>query len=117
VLCHAGTTAERAQETLDVTMSEILRLSDGIERSELQRLKARMKSALILQEESSSARSSAIARDWYYLGRSRTLDEVGALVDGLSCESVNAWLKANPPQGFTFVTLGPKPLEVPSAVS
>ncbi|MCE9556658.1 MAG: insulinase family protein [Planctomycetes bacterium] len=117
VLCHAGTTAERAQETLDVTMAEILRLTDGIESSELQRLKARMKSALILQEESSSARSSAIARDWYYLGRSRTLDEVGALVDGLSRESVNAWLRANPPRDFTFVTLGPKPLEVPSAVS
>jgi len=117
VLCHAGTTAERAQETLDVTMAEIMRLSEGVEPSELQRLKARMKIALILQEESSSARSSAIARDWYYLGRSRTLDEVGALVDGLSCESVNAWLRANPPRGFSFVTLGPQPLEVPSAVS
>jgi len=117
VLCHAGTTAERAQETLDVTLAEVERLAQGIEPSELQRLKARMKSALILQEESSSARSSAIARDWYHLGRCRTLDEVGALVDGLSCESVNSYLKGNPPRGFTFVTLGPKPLEVPHAVS
>ena len=117
VLCHAGTSAQRAQETLDVTLAEIVRLTDGIERSELQRLKARMKSALILQEESSSARSSAIARDWYHLGRARTLDEVGAQVDGLTCESVNAHLRANPPRDFTFVTLGPQPLEVPDAVS
>jgi len=117
VLCHAGTTAERAQETLDVTLFEVHRLTQGIEASELQRLKARMKSALILQEESSSARSSAIARDWYHLGRCRTLDEVGSLVDGLSCDSVNAYLEANPPRDFTFVTLGPQPLEVPHAVS
>ena len=117
VLCHAGTSAQRAQETLDVTLAEIWRLAEGIERPELQRLKARMKSALILQEESSSARSSAIARDWYHLGRARTLDEVGALVDGLTCESVNAHLRANPPRDFTFVTLGPQPLEVPDAVS
>jgi predicted Zn-dependent peptidase len=117
VLCYAGTSAQRAQETLDVTLAEIVRLAQGVERSELQRLKARMKSALILQEESSSARSSAIARDWYHLGRARTLDEVGSLVESLSCESVNAHLKADPPRQFTLVTLGPHPLETPHAIS
>ena len=38
-----------------------------------------------MQQESSSSRSSSIARDWYHLGRVRTLDEVGALVDALTC--------------------------------
>jgi predicted Zn-dependent peptidase len=116
VLCYAGTTAERAQETLDVTVSELLRLRDGIQQSELQRLKARIKSSLIMQQESTSARSGALARDWYHLGRARSLDEVGQLVDQLSAESINAFLSANPPRDLLVVTLGPQPLETPIGI-
>lgn len=117
VLCYAGTTAERAQETLDVTVSELMRLGSGIQQNELDRLKARIKSSLIMQQESTSARSGALARDWYHLGRARTLDEVGALVDELSAESINAFLRANPPRDLLVVTLGPEPLEVPVGIS
>jgi predicted Zn-dependent peptidase len=117
VMCYAGTSAERAQETLDVTLGELQRLASGIEPNELERLKARIKSSLIMQGESSGARASSIARDWYYLGRPRTLDEVGKLVDALSCESINAYLKQHPPRDFTIVTLGSQPLEVPVGVS
>ncbi|HTN76113.1 MAG TPA: pitrilysin family protein, partial [Pirellulaceae bacterium] len=52
VLCYAGTTSERAQETLDVMLFELRRLEQGIEADELSRLKARIKSALIFQQES-----------------------------------------------------------------
>jgi predicted Zn-dependent peptidase len=114
VLCYAGTTAERAQETLDVTVRELQRLGEGIEQSELDRLKARIKSSLIMQQESTSARSGALARDWYHLDRVRTLDEVGALVDALSAESINGFLRANPPRELLVVTLGPEPLNVPA---
>jgi predicted Zn-dependent peptidase len=87
-------------------------LAAGIEANELARLKARVKSSLVMQQESSSSRSSSIARDWYYLGRVRTLDEIGQLVDALTCESINAYLAAHPPRDFTIVTLGPKALAV-----
>ncbi|HLA84684.1 MAG TPA: pitrilysin family protein [Thermoguttaceae bacterium] len=113
VFCHAGTTTDRAQETLDVTLAEIRRLAAGVETHELERLKARIKSALIMQQESSASRSSGIARDWHHLGRVRTLDEVGRRIDRLSCESINAYLEANPPRDFTVVTLGTDPLETP----
>jgi predicted Zn-dependent peptidase len=116
VLCYAGTTAERAQETLDVTVSELLRLGNGIEQSELNRLKARIKSSLIMQQESTSARSGALARDWYHLGRARSLDEVGRLVDELSAETINAFLKNNPPRDLLVVTLGSEPLETPHGI-
>ena len=92
VLCYAGTTAERAQETLDVTVDELQRLGNGIEQSELNRLKARIKSSLIMQQESTSSRSGALGRDWYHLGAARSLDEVGKLVDALSAETINAFL-------------------------
>ncbi len=117
VFCYAGTSAERAQETLDVTLSVLTELSEGVEASELERLKSRIKCGLIMQQESSSARSSMIAVDWHHLGRVRTLDEVGRLVDELSCESINAYLAEHPPRDFTIVTLGPRPLEVTVGVS
>lgn len=117
VFCYAGTSTERAQETLDVTLRELVRLGDGVEPGELGRLKARIKSAVIMQQESSSARSSSIARDWHHLGRVRTLDEIGRLVDELSCRSINAYLAAHPPRDFTVVTLGPQELEVPLEIS
>jgi predicted Zn-dependent peptidase len=117
VFCYAGTSAERAQETLDVTLSVLSELARGVEAAELDRLKARIKSGLIMQQESSTARSSMIAVDWYHLGRVRTLDEVGRLVDDLSCKSINAYMAEHPPQDFTIVTLGPRPLEVNGGVS
>lgn len=117
VLCYAGTSADRAQETLDVTLAELQRLAIGVEPHELDRLKARVKSGLIMQQESTSARSAALARDWYHLGRMRSLDEIGRLVDELSSQSINAYLKRNPPHGFTVVTLGPNPLEASVGIS
>lgn len=116
VFCYAGTTAARAQETLDVLLAELRRLAQGVEEQELARLKARMKSALVMQQESSFARSAAIARDWYHLGRARSLEEIDRLVEELTCASINAYLAAHPPGGFTIVTLGPEELEVPGEV-
>jgi predicted Zn-dependent peptidase len=117
VFCYAGTSADRAQETLDVTLGELVRLRQGIEAHELGRLKARIKSALVMQQESSSSRSGSIARDWYHLGRVRPMEELGRRIDALSCESINAYLTAHPPGDFTVVTLGPDALEVPVGIS
>ena len=117
VFCYAGTGADRAQETLNVMLRELVRLGKGIEDGELSRLKARIKSALIMQQESSSGRSSSLARDWYYLGYPRTLDEVGKRIDGLSSRSINAYLADHSPRDFTVVTLGSHELEVPVEIS
>ncbi len=117
VFGYAGTTTERAQQTLDVMLEVIQQLGDGIEAVELDRLKARMKSSLIMAQESSAARSGAIARDWYYLEHARTLDEIGRLVDALTPASINAYLAANRPTDFTVVTLGPHSLEMPRGIS
>jgi predicted Zn-dependent peptidase len=117
VLCYAGTSTERAQETLDVMLVELVRLAEGVQPSELQRLKARIKSALIMQQESSASRCFSMAGDWYHLQRILTLDELGRILDGLTCDSINAYLAANPPADFCVVTLGEKKLEVPRGIS
>lgn len=113
VFAYVGTSAERAQDSLNVLIEEVKRLYEGVEADELKRLKSRIKRALILQQESSPSRSGSIAYDWYYLGRIRPLQELRELIDGLNAPSMNAWLAAHRPKAFTTVTLGPQPLEVP----
>jgi predicted Zn-dependent peptidase len=117
VLCYAGTSNERAQETLDVLLTELARLADGVQEDELRRLKAKIKSALVMQQESSSARSSSIAADWYHRGRVFTLEELGRIVDELTCDTINRYLSNHPPKDFTIVTVGAEPLEINVGVS
>lgn len=113
VLAYAGSTTERAQETLDVLVAELRRLSAGVEADEVRRLQARLKSSLILQQESSGSRAGAMASDWYYLGRVLSLDELSAIVAGLNADRINAYLAAHPPGRLTVVTLGESPLTPP----
>jgi predicted Zn-dependent peptidase len=112
IICYAGTTNERAQETLDVTLAELQRLQQGIEAEEVERVQAGLKSALIMQGESTSARAGSLASDWYYLGRVRTLDEIQSAVDALTAETIVAHLRRHPPGDFSIVTLGPKALRL-----
>jgi hypothetical protein len=42
----------------------------------------------------------------------RTKEELQALIDGLTCESINGWLAAHPPKNLTVVSLGPAPIAV-----
>ena len=113
MIAYAGTRAERAQETLDVTVGELRRLADGVTDDEVDRVKAGLKSSLIMQEESTSARAGAIATDWYYLGRVRPFEEIQAAIDGLTPAGVLAHLGRHPVRGMTLVTLGPDPLAMP----
>ena len=117
IVVYAGTSAERAQETLDVTVHELLRLSEGIEESELDRLKVSIRSSLVMQQESSRSRAASIAGDWYHLGKIRTLDEITSIVNGLTVKKINDYVAANPPRDFNLVSLGPNPLEEPRGVS
>ena len=117
VICYAGSTNERAQETLDVIWDEVQKLSDQVLEDELERCRARAKSSLIMQQESTGARASSIARDWYYLGRVVTLDEINQRIDAVSCESVGDYLKSHPPANLCQLTLGPQPLNPIAAAS
>ncbi len=112
VLCYAGSTNERAQETFDVTLAELRRLADGIEPEEVERVQAGLKSSLIMQEESTSARAGAIASDWYYLGRVRSAEEIQAAIDALTPARIVDHVRRYPPRDLTLVTLGPKALNV-----
>jgi predicted Zn-dependent peptidase len=113
VVCYAGTTNERAQETLDVTLGELRRLADGVEAEEVERVQAGLKSSLIMQEESTSSRAGTLASDWYYLGRVRSFEEIKSAVDALTPGRIVDHVRRYPPNDITLVTLGPRPLAAP----
>ena len=98
-------------------LTEIRRLPGTLEQAELDRVKARAKSALVMQQESSAARAGGIARQWYHLGKVRSLAEELARYDRLSVASIEAWLANHPPQELSVVSLGREPLEVPHEIS
>ena len=114
VVCYAGTGADRAQQTLDVMIGELVRLKDGIELEEVDRVRAGLKTSLIMQQESTSSRASSMATDWFYLKRVRRIDEVQAAIDALTPAGILGYLDRFPAKDFTVVTLGPTPLIVPS---
>jgi predicted Zn-dependent peptidase len=113
ILGYAGTSNDRAQETLDTIITELHRLSDGVTKEELDRAKIGVKAATIMQGESTSARAGSIAHDFFIRGRIRTLEEVKAAIDAVTLEQVNSYLKRNRPEKFTIVTVGPKKLKMP----
>lgn len=115
-VCYSGTTAARAQETLDVMLGEIRRLPGTIQEAELERVRARAKSALVMQQESSAARAGGIARQWYHLGTIRTLADELARYDRIGVAPVEDWLARNPVVDLSVVSLGREPLEVRDAV-
>jgi predicted Zn-dependent peptidase len=113
IIGYAGTTPERAQETLDVTLREIEALPEGIEPDELDRLKVRVQSSVIMEQESSWSRVSSLISDWYHRGRVVTMRELEERIESLRVEDIVAYWKAHPPGDYRIVTLGQQPLLVP----
>jgi predicted Zn-dependent peptidase len=112
IMCYAGTTPGKAQEMLECVIDEFNRLSEGISDEEIARAKVGLKSALILQSESSSSRAGAIGGDYYILGRVRSLDEIKDKIEAANVDSVLGFLRKNKFKDFTVVTIGPQELAV-----
>ena len=112
MMCYAGTTPDKAQETFDCVVGEFSRLGDGISEEEIARAKVGLKSSLILHSESSSSRASAIGSDHYILSRVRSLDEIKDRIEQTTVDSVLGFLRNAKFEDFTVVTIGPKRITV-----
>ncbi|MFM1802253.1 MAG: hypothetical protein RJA81_1605, partial [Planctomycetota bacterium] len=110
---YAGTGADRAQETLDVTLAELERIRrDGVLEEELEMMKASLISGLVMQQESSLARSGSIAGDFYHLGRVRTLEEIRQALSQLTAGDVSRYVAGLELDKMTVLTLGPQALKI-----
>jgi len=112
VRAYAGTTPANAQETLDVIIGEIGKLARGVTQDEFTRAKTGLKSAIILQGESSAARANSIVRDQYLLGRPRSLEEISEAINRVTREDVDRHLALHQPSDFVVAVIGPQPVEV-----
>lgn len=116
VRLYAGTTPERAQETLDVSINEIERLRQGVTPEEFRRAVTGAKSRLVMQGESTSARAGSLAADVFRLGHPRSLGEIAAAVDAVTLDDLNDYLAQRDFGDYTIVSLGPKALSRPAPV-
>jgi predicted Zn-dependent peptidase len=110
VSLYAGTTPERARQTLDVCLEEIERLRLGATADEFRRAVVGLKSHLVMQGESTAARAAALGYDFHRIGRARSLAEVAALVDAVTFDALTAYLASRRIGDITVASIGPAPI-------
>ncbi len=113
VACYVGTTPDKADDALELLVAELDRLSEGIEPRELERAKIGLRSGLIISLESTSSRAGFLARDWFYLGRVRSVDEIEQAIEQLTVDDLLEHLRRHPFTNHTVVTIGPKQPRLP----
>jgi predicted Zn-dependent peptidase len=109
---YVGTTPERAQESMDVLLSEFTRLKGTITQEELDRSRTNIKASIIMGEESPGARAASNATDWWLLKRVRSLQEIHEAIDRVHLDSLNQYLERHPFTPCSILTLGRTPLKV-----
>jgi len=110
VALYAGTTAERAQETLDVCQHEITRLGQDITQEEITRAKTVLKGRLFTTGDLPEGRASGILEDLFLENRVRSIDEIAQNIDAVTMDQIQQYLETYPPTPSTLVVLGPNPL-------
>jgi predicted Zn-dependent peptidase len=111
VQAYAGTTPERAHETLDVMLGELKRLKGSVTSEEITRAKANLKASLIIGGESPGSRSSSNSGDWWVDKKVRTLTEVINAVDKVSINDINEYVEEYPADSHMLLTLGKRDLK------
>jgi predicted Zn-dependent peptidase len=107
-IVRAGTTPERADETLEVLLEQMHLLQEGVDAQEYARAMRQLRSNMVMQSESSGGRAGRLASDVLHFGRPRTLQEVLDAILAVDLDRVNAYLAGRPAPTFTVVTLGPR---------
>ncbi len=116
-LAYAGTTPERAAETLQVLLGELTRLRDGISAEELARARTGLLSGLVMEGESSGGVAASLARNTFLFGAPRPLDVIKAELSAVTLAGLNRYLAERPEPRFTVLTLGPSALNAELAAT
>jgi predicted Zn-dependent peptidase len=109
VAADAGTTPERAAESIDVLLDELRRVhtpAGAVTPEEFRRAVTGLKSRLVISGESSNARAAALASDIHRLGRPRSLEQHAAEIDAVTLDALNAYLRRRSMGRVTVHSLG-----------
>lgn len=113
---YAGSTPQRAPETLEVVMAEIKRLSAGLSAAEFKRAHAGLSASVVFGGESLRGRAHALTRDLALFGQVRSVASLRADLDALTLNDVNAFLADyHPMSAVSIVSLGPPEYALPTA--
>ncbi len=110
IALYAGTTAERADETLKVCRNEIDRLAEDVTEEELERSKTILKGGLFTTGDLPEGRAGSLVEDLFLDGNTRTLQEIADGVSAVTLDQITGYLQTCPPTPQTVVILGPNPL-------
>lgn len=111
IQCYAGSTTNRAQETLDVLVKELRNAAKNLSDDEIQRVKVGMRTSLFKQEDSSAARAYSLSNDWFNLRRIRPIEELEESLAGIGISSIKDYLRKHGPNKITLVSMGRKSLD------
>lgn len=104
---YAGTTPDRAEETIAVVTSELSRLRNGVDGDELERARTGLRTREATEGESSAGRAGQLVQDLVLLDRARSASERLSELARPDLAAVLAALAAAPEVAPTVVTLGP----------
>ena len=86
---YAATRPKEVDRVVDLVCREIRQIGiKGVERNELERVKAQMKGSLMLSLESSHSRMNKLAKDELTYGRHTSLNNMLAHIDYVNVEQV-----------------------------
>ena len=89
LVVYAGVTPERISEVIEASLAEVARMRDQIvPGDEIERVRDFNKGRLELRLEDSRGVSNWLAGQELFLGRVRTVEEVCAIIDGVSADDV-----------------------------
>jgi predicted Zn-dependent peptidase len=108
---YAGTTAERAKETLKVLKEELMRLGHDVTQEEVDRAKVGLKAHLLMDQESTPSRARELLDDIFLEGRIIPLQEIVNKINAVTAEDVKRYWTAHPVEPYSLVTLGREALE------
>lgn len=86
---YAGTSAEWAQEVIEVTLGELARVArEGLAPAELARAKSQLKGNLLLSLESTDSRMNRLAHNEIYFGRQISIDEIAQRIEKVTADEI-----------------------------
>ena len=116
---YAGTTPERANETLSVLIDELERINtpEGkVTQDEFDRALVGIKSRLVFSGESSGARARALVNDIRVLGEPKTLEQKAAAYDAVTLDRLNDYLSGRSLGTITVSSIGKEALQAPASI-
>ena len=106
VLYYAGTTTERAQETLSVMIDVVNSIVGTIKDSELHRAKIDLLSGFIIGNESTKAKAFRNYIEYHFRNKIRCIDEVKEKINSVTISDLDTYFKKYNLSNYSLLTLG-----------